>query len=95
MRLSLLMGQPPSVVMGWPASDVALLGQYLSREPAPSEKAEYGLAYLACMYANTHRGKGDASKPLDSFLMFRKAWPRKGGRYSDSDMEMLDSIDRL
>jgi len=95
VRLALLMGQPPSVVMNWPASDVALLCQYLNREPAPSEKAEYGLAYLACMYSNTHLGKGEAAKPLDKFLMFRKAWPRKGGRYSDSDMEMLDSIDRL
>lgn len=89
------MGQPPSEVMNWPASDVALVGEYLSREPAPSEKAEFGLAYLACMYANAHRGKGDSAKPLENFLLFRKAWPRGGGRYSDSDMEMLDSIDRL
>lgn len=89
------MGQPPSAVLDWPASDIALLRAYLSREPAPEEKAEFGLAYLACMYANAHRGKGEGAKPLENFLLFQKAWPRHAGRYTDSDIDMLDAIDRL
>lgn len=94
MRLSLLMGQPPSVVKSWPASDIHLLGQYLSREPAPAERAEYGSAYLAYMYANAHRRPHDAPKKLEQFLLWRDAWKPRG-RYADNEMDILDVLDNL
>lgn len=94
MRLSLLMGQPPSVVKSWPASDIYLLGQYLSREPAPAERAEYASAHLACMYANAHRSKGKGEYKLENFLLFRDAWKPRG-RYADNELDMLDVLDNL
>lgn len=88
------MGQPPSVVMGWPASDVQLLAAYLAREPAPTERIEYAVAHLHSSYANAHRGD-QPSMPLERFLMFAKAWRNADGRYTDDEMDMLDQLDRL
>jgi hypothetical protein len=86
------MGQPPSVVLGWPASDVHLLGAYLAREPAPTERLEYGLAYLSCQYHNAH---SESRADLERFMLFRRVWRRTDGRYSENDLEILDSIDRI
>lgn len=94
MRLSLLTGQPPSAVLGWPASDVRLMSAYLAQEPAPAERLEYAIAYMCCMYANAHRGKRPEI-PLERFLMFRHAWRNASGRYTDTDLEILESIDRI
>lgn len=93
MRLSLLTGQPPSAVLGWPASDVQLTSAYLAQEPAPAERLEYAIAYMSCMYANAHRGNRPEI-PLERFLMFRHAW-HASGRYTETDIEILESIDRI
>lgn len=94
MRLAVRCGQPPSVVMGWPVSDIHLLGEFVALEPPPTERLEYLLAHVAAGYFNGHREKGKAATPTEKFLLFRNAW-RFSDRYSEQDLDILESIDRL
>ncbi len=91
MRLAFLLGQPPSVVMGWPASDLRLLGEYMDVQPAPLERLEILLAHLGACHFSTEK------RPVatEKFLLFRNSWRSASSRYSENDLEILDSIDRI
>lgn len=80
MRLSVLYRRPLEEIRQWPASDIKLISQYLSREPAPDERIEYAIAALRRDYESAHMGQGKTTPPLQKFLTFHDAFRSdKGG----------------
>lgn len=74
MRLSILYRRPLSDVLDWPENHVALIAEYMAREPAPDERIEIAVAQLCATYVNAHRKKGAPAHPVVDFLPFRDAW---------------------
>lgn len=78
--------------MGWPASDIALLGEYTALEPSPIERLEFQIANVAASYFSTR----ERPVRIERFLLFRNAWrAAANGRYTEEDLDILDSIDRI
>ena len=77
--------------MGWPASDVHLLSEFVGLEPPPTERLEILMANVAACHFSTKE------RPVrtERFLLFRNAWRAASGRYTEEDLDILDSIDRI
>lgn len=68
VRLSLHFGVPVHEVLEWPEWVPALYSEFLSREPAPLEKLEVGLASLASLVFNRTRGQGEEPRGASDFM---------------------------
>lgn len=77
---------PIHEVLDWPAWGVALLAEYLAKEPPADERVEIAVAHLAALYVNGHRRKGDPPHPISDFLLFRDAWKQ------DEPVETIESL---
>jgi hypothetical protein len=60
--------------MQWPARDVALLAEYMSKEPAPDDRLEFALAAIQAMYVNSHRKQDAPAHNVKDFMLFLDPW---------------------
>ena len=68
--------------------------EYLSRQPAPEERIEIGIAHLAAIYTNTHLKPGTPAVKISDFLPYLDAFKVKVDktRYSDVDLSILQTL---
>lgn len=86
------MGKPPSEVMCWPQSDIALLKAYLAREPASADRIEIAIAYLTALTANLNRGKDAPARKIEKFMLFRNAWKSKEEQEGQEAFSDIDDL---
>jgi len=82
--------------MQWPARDIDTLAEFFSKEPPPDDRIEYAIAVLQSMYANAHRQKGTAARPLTDFLPFHGIWQEPEESQAPADMsDLLSSFSHV
>lgn len=98
VRVSLLFKTPPHVVLTWPGSTLRLIERYLSKVPAPEERAEYMLAQLTSKLINSKIGKAGSPTRLQDFLLFKDAFTDPetdgidGSRYTAEERKSLATL---
>lgn len=99
LRLSVFYREPLHQVRKWPARDIKLLAEYLSREPVPEVRIEQGIAQVCALIVNSMRSKETQPSKLADFLLYRDAFKppviETEDRYSEADKLMLASIDGI
>lgn len=70
--------------MNWPAWEIGLLAEFLSKEPAAEDRIEASLAQLAALYVNAHRKPGSQPHRIREFLLFDDAWKAEDSEPEDS-----------
>lgn len=63
--------------MNWPAWEVALLADFLHKEPSPGDRVEVAIAQITTLYYNMHRKRGTPPYKISDFLLYRDAWKQE------------------
>lgn len=83
---------PVHEVARWPDWELALLDEFLAKEPAADERIEIALAQLCLL---VHRANFQGEKDVKDFMPYINAWPNDiQGRYNETDVEVMRAFMR-